>query len=129
MHESVEDRIGDRAVTEVRVPLIDRQLARDERRAAVVAVVEDLEQIAHGIGAERCEAKVVDHDQIHLGELAVERGTFLQSGVTCEFLDESWQAEAAHGEVRATGGMRERGGDVTLADTGRPGDQEVEVLA
>lgn len=52
MHESIEDRVGGSAVTEVRVLLIDRQMARDECRAAVVAVVKDLELIAHGIGAE-----------------------------------------------------------------------------
>ena len=39
----MEDRIGDRRVLQVRVPLLDRDLAGDQRRAPVVAIIEDLE--------------------------------------------------------------------------------------
>ena len=31
VHDSIEDGVGNGAITEVSVPLIDRQLARDER--------------------------------------------------------------------------------------------------
>mgnify|MGYP006883685366 CR=1 FL=1 len=43
--EPIEDGIGDGAITEVGMPLIDRQLTGDQRRAAIVAIIEDLQQI------------------------------------------------------------------------------------
>ncbi len=41
VHEAIEDGIGDSTVTEIGVPLIERQLAGDERGCAVVTVVQD----------------------------------------------------------------------------------------
>ena len=59
VHESVEDGLGDRAVAEGGVPLVERELTGDEGGASVVAVIQDFEKIAHdGIG-EWCEAEVV----------------------------------------------------------------------
>ena len=45
MHEPIEDGVGERRLAEVGVPGVDRQLADDEGRAGVDAVVEDLEQV------------------------------------------------------------------------------------
>ena len=53
VHDSIEDRVGNGAITQVGVPLIDRKLARDERGASIVAIIEDLKQIAHGLVAQR----------------------------------------------------------------------------
>lgn len=38
VNEAIEDRIGDGAITEVSVPPIDRQLAGDQGRAAIIAI-------------------------------------------------------------------------------------------
>ena len=46
MNEAVEDRVGECRVADGFVPVLDRQLAGDDRRAAPVAVLEDLEQVA-----------------------------------------------------------------------------------
>ena len=46
MNEAVEDRVGECRVADGLVPVLDRQLAGDDRRAAPVAVLEDLEQVA-----------------------------------------------------------------------------------
>ena len=81
MDEPVEDRVGDRRVLQVRVPLLDRDLAGDQRRASVVAIVEDLEQVTtHGVG-ERGEAEVVDDEEIRLGDLTQQRALVLSTGV------------------------------------------------
>ena len=46
MEEAVADGVGQGRLAQVIVPLAGRQLARDDRRAAAVAVFENLEEIA-----------------------------------------------------------------------------------
>jgi hypothetical protein len=128
VHEAIEDGIGEGAIAEEGVPLIDGKLARDEGGAAIVTIVEDLEQVAHALIGERSEREVIEYQQVCFGELTEERGALLHGAVAGEFLDETWQAEAAHGEVGAAGGVCERGGDEALADAGRAGQENVEVL-
>ena len=43
--EAVEDGVGDCRISEVVVPLFDRDLARDDGRARGVAVLKDLEHV------------------------------------------------------------------------------------
>ena len=69
VHEPVEDRIGERGLVDVRVPLLDGELAGDERGLLVVTILEDFEQIALGLIGERRKPEVVDVQQIHFGEL------------------------------------------------------------
>jgi hypothetical protein len=49
VHESIEDGIGNGALAEVGMPLIDRYLAGNQRRAPVIAIIEDLQQISDGL--------------------------------------------------------------------------------
>jgi hypothetical protein len=39
VHEPIEDRIGNGAITELRMPLFDGELAGDQRRAAFVPII------------------------------------------------------------------------------------------
>src|SRR5580658_6925165 len=71
--QPVEDRIRDGRILKVSVPLLNGQLACDQRRLAVVAIVEDLEQVATDRIGQWRETEVVDDDEIGLGELAKER--------------------------------------------------------
>ena len=73
MDQAIEDRICDGRILEVSVPLLEGQLARDQRRPAVVAVIEDLQQVATDRIGQRRETEVVDDDEIGLGELSQER--------------------------------------------------------
>ena len=45
VHEAVEDRVGDGRVDDQVVPVSDRDLVGQNRRAAAVAVVDDLKEI------------------------------------------------------------------------------------
>ena len=44
--EAVEDGVGERGVADDLVPLLDRNLAGDQNRRALVAILEDFEEIA-----------------------------------------------------------------------------------
>ena len=45
MHELVEDRVGERRITDVFVPVIGWKLAGDERGAPADTIVEEFEQV------------------------------------------------------------------------------------
>ena len=66
--ESVEDGVGESSVANGFVPEIDGQLGRDQGGLRVVAIVEDLEQIAAMRILEGCAQPVVEHDQVHVVE-------------------------------------------------------------
>jgi hypothetical protein len=53
VNEAIEDRIGERGLSEVGLPGVHRQLARDERRAGIDAIVEDFQQIRAILRRER----------------------------------------------------------------------------
>lgn len=125
----VEDRIGDGAIAQVGVPLIERQLAGDQGGSPVVPIIEDLEQIAHRLIGERGDAEVIEDQQIGLGQLPEERRALVQGAVARELIDEARKAEAAHREIGTTGRVCEGGGQIAFADPGRSGHQHVQVLS
>ena len=53
MDDAVEDGVSQGWVADHLMPAVDRDLTGDQQRAAVVAVVDDLEQIATLLGVER----------------------------------------------------------------------------
>ena len=63
MDDAVEDRVGQGGIGDHLVPSTDRDLAGDQQRSAVVAVVDDLEQIAALLGIERFRPPIVDDQQ------------------------------------------------------------------
>src|SRR5258708_27594218 len=126
--QPIEDRIRDGRILEVGVPLLDGQLARDQCRPAVVAIVEDLQEITTERIGQWGETEVIDDDEMGLGELTQERGLVLQRGVAGELVDEPREPEAADAVIGAAGGMADGAGEVALADAGGAGDKHVEVL-
>ena len=53
VHEPIEDGVGDGRIGDRLVPVIDRQLAGHDGRAAVVPIVDDLKDVATLIVGER----------------------------------------------------------------------------
>jgi len=75
VHQAVEDRIRQGGVAEARGPAGHGQLAGDQRRAASVTVLEDLQKVAaFGVG-ERLQAEVVEDEQVGPAGLPEMRGT------------------------------------------------------
>jgi hypothetical protein len=71
MREAVEERAGEPLGTEYGRPLIERQIARDQRAASLVALAEDLEQQLGPSRRERHIAEFVDDQQLVAGELTL----------------------------------------------------------
>ena len=64
MEDAVADGVGEGGVGEVVVPLGRRQLARDDRRAVAVAVLEDLEEVPPLLVGDGGEAPVIDEASV-----------------------------------------------------------------
>lgn len=66
MDEPIEHRVGDRRVAQIRVPLIARQLTRDDRRACGVAILHHLEEILALHIGHGGEAPVIEDQEFYL---------------------------------------------------------------
>jgi hypothetical protein len=60
MHEAIQDRISQRRLAQIRMPSIHGELAGDQCRAGIDAVIEDLEQISPILRAEGGQTPVVN---------------------------------------------------------------------
>ena len=63
MDDAVEDGVGDGWIGDDLMPVLDRHLAGDDGRAALIAVVDDLEQVAALLAGERGEPPVVEDEE------------------------------------------------------------------
>ena len=117
-----EDGVGERRIFQIGMPLLHRQLAGDERRATIVSIIQDLQEVAADRVWQRREAEVIYDQQIGLGELAQEGGLALQSRMPEQLVHEPRDAEAAHAVIGSTGGMADGARNEALADAGRPGN-------
>ena len=93
--EAVEERTGEPLRAENARPLIERQIAGDQRAAALVALAEDLEQQFGSGWRERHVAEFIDDQQPVAGELALEpQEPFLVTRFE-QFVDESRRRDEA----------------------------------
>ncbi len=67
VHETIEDGIGDGRIVEPGVPVVDRQLAGDERRLVGAAIIDDFEQVVPRGLIERRHAPVIQDQHIKNG--------------------------------------------------------------
>ena len=64
MDQPVADGVGEGGVADDLVPGLDRELAGDERRSALVAVLDHLQEVAALLVLEGSEAPVVDDQKL-----------------------------------------------------------------
>ena len=71
---TVEDGVGEGGNPDQIVPAIDGNLAGDDERAFVAAVLDDFEEIARLVGRERLRTPVIQDQKFEAGEGAQEPG-------------------------------------------------------
>src|SRR5215472_16730216 len=74
MDDAVEDGIGEGRFADQIVPAVDRALAGDQRGAATVAVLDDLEQVVTLLGTERLETPVIEDQEFDAAQSAHQAG-------------------------------------------------------
>jgi hypothetical protein len=102
--------------------MLDRHLAGDDGRSALVAIVDDFEEIATLLAGERGEAPVVEDEQIdprqHLEEPCI---ASVAAGESQGF-EQPGQPMVEDGTIVAACLVAERAGDPALADAGQADD-------
>jgi hypothetical protein len=101
------------------VPVLDRDLAGDDGRSALVAIIDDFEQIAALLAGERSEAPVVEDEQIDPRQHLEEPGIASVAAGERQSFEQPWQPMVEDATIVATGLVAERAGDPTFADAGR----------
>jgi hypothetical protein len=59
VNQAIEDRIGERGIVAISVPLLDVELTGDDRGGSVLAIIEDFREVTFGLVGERRNPKVL----------------------------------------------------------------------
>lgn len=92
--------VGQRRIAEAGMPLLDRQLAGEDRGFLVVAIVEYFEQVTLGLIDDGRDAEVVDDQQIDLRKVAEEAGAVVHRSGLREVIDQARQAAGSPRRAR-----------------------------
>ena len=71
--EAVEDGVSDGGIGDDLVPMLDWHLTGDDGRSALVAIIDDFEEITTLVAGERGEAPIIKDEQVGRNEGAAER--------------------------------------------------------
>ena len=123
VEESVEDGVAEGGIADDVVPVLDGDLAGEQRAAAGVAVVEDLEEVVPSLSRERGEPPVVEDEEPGPGEPLDDLGIRSVAPGEGEFVEKAGDAVVARGDAGAAGLVAERARDVRLSRARGPADQ------
>ena len=68
VQEAVKDCVGEGRVADVFVPMLDGELAGEERGACADAIIEQFEEVGALARTDGGDRKIVDHHEVHLGD-------------------------------------------------------------
>ena len=68
MHQAVEDRVGQRWISQGLMPVLEWSWAGDQRGPAIMPIFDDLEQVTTIVFTERRQAPVIQKEQVRLGQ-------------------------------------------------------------
>ena len=125
VHDPIEHGVGERRDADDVVPAVDRHLAGDQERAGVVAVLDDLQEIARLLREKRLGSPIVEHEQVDPGELAQELAVAPVAAGERQGREQARHAVVEDGQILPAGLVAERAGEPAFADPAWPGDQEV----
>lgn len=128
--QPIQDGIGEGGIANEVMPVLDWDLARDQRGPSASAVVDDFEEIAAFPITERSEAPVIENDELRFRKVEQEFPVRAIGVRVNEILaQEAREPEVAHGVALAAGTLAQRAGEPGLAGAGGPGDEQHGVLA
>jgi len=127
--EPVKDRLGEGWLPNRLMPVRDRQLAGDDRGPAILAIVEQFQDISTIVIPERGQAPVVEHEDSSLGqgghELHIAAIVFGER----KLLEEPGETEGEHRPAVTAGLRSQRAREPGFADACGPGEQHVMPIA
>jgi hypothetical protein len=123
--ETIEDGIGKRGVTaDDFVPLLDRNLARDQNRRALMAVFEDFEKIALLGFRELRKTPVVENQELDARQGLEKPGMASIATGQRQCLEQSWNALVENAFAIPARLVAESASNPAFPDAGRSRDQK-----
>src|SRR2546425_2754761 len=110
------------------MPLGRGKLARDDRGAAAIPVLENLEQVAALLVLRRGQAPVVEEEDVHASELAEQPAVGPVGAGEAEIIEQAGGSAVVGAVAAAAGLVGEGTGDEALAGAGGAGDEDLLVL-
>ena len=120
VNEAVEDGVGICRIAYEGVPFVDRDLTGEDGRAAPIAFLEDLVEVATGAGVERFEAPIVEDEELDAGETAQNAGIATVTAGEREFGEELGNPLIENRSVIAAGFVTQGTSKPRFAHAGRP---------
>jgi len=111
VNDAVQDRITEGGIGNDVVPLRYGDLACDQERSFVVAVIDDLEEIAPLLGGERLWSPIVDDEEIGTLQRGHETHQAAFAAGLGEIGEQARRALVEDGEAVAAGLVAERAGE------------------
>jgi hypothetical protein len=105
--ELVEDGVGDGWIGDGLMPLLDRQLAGDDGRAAAVAIIDDLEEVASLIGGQTGEPPIVEDEQFDAGDGFEQACMAAVAAREGERVEQPWHPVIEHRAIVSAGRVRQ----------------------
>ena len=95
--------------------MLDRHLTGDDGRSALVAIIDDFEEITTLVAGERGEAPIIEDEQVDPREHLEEPRIASVAAGERQSLEQPWQPMVEDGTVVAAGLVAERAGNPALA--------------
>src|SRR5580704_5286691 len=124
MDEAIEDGVGERRAADDLMPLLDRKLAGDDGRSALVTILEDFEEIALLRFGEDRQTPIVEDQELDARQGLEEATVTAIATGERKRLEQTWSTVVENAFSVPARLMTERAGNPALADAGRPGDQK-----
>src|SRR3989442_7701622 len=128
VEQPIADGVGDGSLSELVVPGLDVELAGEDGGAGAVAIVEDLEETAAVLVAQRRESPVIEHEDVDAREACEQAGVAAVGMGERQLLEQPWHAAIEDTRAGTAGLMGERARDEGLAGAGGAGHDDVVVL-
>src|SRR5437763_8408034 len=126
VNEAVEDGVGICRIAEG-VPFVDGDLAGEDGRAAAIAFLEDLVEVATGAGVERFEALIVADEELDAGETPQNAGMAAITAGEREFGEARGNPLIENRAVVAAGLVAQGTSKPRFAHAGRPAQNQIVV--
>ena len=92
MDEAIEDGVGDGGIGDDLVPVVDRHLAGDDGRPALMAVIDDFEEITPLLGGEWREPPIVEDEELDPRQRLEEPSIASVAAGERKSFEQPWQA-------------------------------------
>ena len=119
----VADGVGLGGIPDAGMPVRRRELAGDQSRAALGAVLDNLGEVAPLGIAQGGKQPVVDREQVQFGEAGEQPCEGAVAAPDGQLMEQARHTEVARREAAATRPLDEGTGEEALAEAGGAGDQ------